>query len=71
MANAIMSKCIETAMRHSDFGLIRDESGGSSVNLFMVNEAEAGASYALTSSLHRGFIKVYLRTPLKNAAVLT
>ncbi|RYN89541.1 hypothetical protein AA0120_g6203 [Alternaria tenuissima] len=56
MANAFMSKCIETAMRESEFGLIKDQCG-SSVNLFMVNEAEAGASYALASHQHDGVIK--------------
>ncbi|CAN9187548.1 unnamed protein product [Alternaria alternata] len=56
MANAKMSKCIETAMRESGFGVIHDQRG-SSVNLFMVNEAEAGASYALDSSWRDGVIK--------------
>ncbi|KAH8642346.1 hypothetical protein IG631_05288 [Alternaria alternata] len=57
MANALMSKCIESAMQESGFGLIRDQRG-STVNLFMVNEAEAGASYALESNQRDGVIKV-------------
>ncbi|KAI4658178.1 uncharacterized protein J4E79_007160 [Alternaria viburni] len=57
MANAVMSDCIETAMRDSAFGLDRDESGDYSVNLFMVNEAEAGASYALASNASHATIK--------------
>jgi len=60
MANAVMGDCIETAMRDSAFGLVRDESGDCSVNLFMVNEAEAGASYALASNADQATIKVCL-----------
>ncbi|KAB2099689.1 hypothetical protein AG0111_0g12188 [Alternaria gaisen] len=56
MANALMSKCIESAMQASGFGLIRDQHG-STVNLFMVNEAEAGASYALEANQRDGVIK--------------
>jgi len=52
-----MSGCIEAAMREADFGLSDDGQVG---NLFMVNEAEAGASYALASHLHLGNIKVQI-----------
>ena len=70
MANAFMSKCIETAMRESEFGLIKDQCG-SSVNLFMVNEAEAGASYALDSSWRDGVIKVLTYIPVEKTNMLT
>ena len=48
---------IALANTQSGFGLIRDQRG-STVNLFMVNEAEAGASYALESNQRDGVIKV-------------
>jgi hypothetical protein len=65
-----MSKCIETAMRESGFGVIHDQRG-SSVNLFMVNEAEAGASYALDSSWRDGVIKVLTYIPVEKTNMLT
>lgn len=51
-------------MRESEFGLIKDQRG-CSVNLFMVNEAEAGASYALASHQHDGVIKVFTYSTFK------
>lgn len=70
MANATMSKCIEAAMREAEFGLIRDRHG-SSVNLFMVNEAEAGASYALEFNQRDGVIPVLTHLSLQRTNVLT
>ena len=45
--NAMMSACVQEAMKKVKIGV--DESGF--CNLFMVNEAEAAAMYALTSDV--------------------
>jgi hypothetical protein len=45
-ANAIMSSCLQSAMKTTRFGT----DGVSNPLLFMVNEAEAAATYALVSA---------------------
>jgi hypothetical protein len=56
-SNAIMSGCIEAAMREAQFGVSKDGDVGS---LFMVNEAEAGASHALASHMLLSGLKAWL-----------
>jgi hypothetical protein len=48
-ANSIMSNCLQQAMRQTQFGV--DEQ--SICNIFMVNEAEAAATYAISSLKQR------------------
>jgi hypothetical protein len=44
-ANAVLNTCLQSAMKMTQFGT----DGVSTPLLFMVNEAEAAATYALTS----------------------
>lgn len=53
-ANAAMSTYIESAMRETQFGV----PNGETPDLFMVNEAEAGASWALDSLILNQTFKV-------------
>ena len=47
--NAIMTQCVIDAMTRAELGVTQ---GSPTPNLFMVNEAEAAAIYALDSGLH-------------------
>jgi hypothetical protein len=54
-ANSVMSNCLQQAMRQTHFGV--DEQ--SICNIFMVNEAEAAATYAISSLKHRLRVSQY------------
>lgn len=64
-ANAVMSNCLQLAMKRTHFGT----DGVSSPLLFMVNEAEAAAMYALTSE--HELLNVSLNQQASNGTQLT
>lgn len=47
-SNLIMSMCARDAMQDAEFGT----GGANPYNIFMVNEAEAAAMYAIESAFH-------------------
>ena len=57
-----MSACLQEAMKTVDLGV----NGSGICNLFMVNEAEAAAMYALTSKTHQLTVCISIR---KNSIV--
>ena len=48
-ANSVMSSCLQEAMRQTQFGIDKQDI----CNIFMVNEAEAAATYALSCLKHK------------------